>query len=507
MGWYSMQGTNVNPDDSDLFRWIPSEANSKEELVNRLIRAYNKTREEGDPVDDVEWIRYFTGWKANCGEIYLLSRSYANSIGYNGAVTFKNSDFMIVHGRNLDTSGFAPISKSKMLSKSGRFKNIASFKIDRIKKERRQSESERTEGLFQSIDWIIDKYPTIPIQPKTRVDDYSMIMQFPSKSLVTEEMYSYIQSALMINGWNISNWNENEVIVHDFFTMIDDGVPLPNNGSTPRYDEIGKSATKDERYIKGGRVVDWVVGDNGTLTEFKVLDGESYSVTWYFDEQLLNDVENLDELPYDSAEYEIDFGITKSVMKSARLPKRSFNDMVKSIRKSSFKKMCKSMGKREDLLRETIHRGLSMFPSSYAELWWDIDAIEENKYEFYFRGTPHGVWIVTEFLEHKLKDRDFKVISKDESQWVIEDTYVENSGYESLLDEMVSIGHGVRTRMEYLTLREAIDKYGIHSLGNPNDYRKFARCPSLNNLVGPMFPNEGFIARYDDWESHDALSR
>ena len=72
-----------------------------------------------------------------------------------------------------------------------------------------------------------------------------------------------------------------------------------------------------------------------------------------------------------------------SMGKSIDVKQKSFNDMVKSIRKSSFKKMCKSMGKREDLLRETIHRGLSMFPSSYAELWWDIDAIEENKYEFY----------------------------------------------------------------------------------------------------------------------------
>ena len=112
MGWYSMQGSNVNPNDSDLFRWIPSEANSKEELVNDLIRAYDKTREEGDPVDDVEWIRYFTGWEAGCGVIYLLSRSYADKIGYNGPVTFKNSDFIIVHGRNLDTTTIVPLSKN-----------------------------------------------------------------------------------------------------------------------------------------------------------------------------------------------------------------------------------------------------------------------------------------------------------------------------------------------------------------------------------------------------------
>lgn len=160
---------------------------------------------------------------------------------------------------------------------------MASFKIDRVKKERRQSESERTEGLFQSIDWIVDKYPTIPIQPKTRVDDYSMIMQFPSKSLVTEEMYSYIQSALMINGWNISDWNENEVIVHDFFTMIDDGVPLPTNGRTPRYDEIGKSARLSERsfndMVKSIRKGEHLEKD---AHDFKV--GDILISTWGYDQ-------------------------------------------------------------------------------------------------------------------------------------------------------------------------------------------------------------------------------
>lgn len=250
---------------------------------------------------------------------------------------------------------------------------MTSFKIDRIKKERRQSESERTEGLFQSIDWIIDKYPTIPIQPKTRVDDYSMIMQFPSKSLVTEEMYSYIQSALMINGWNISDWNENEVIVHDFFTMIDDGVPLPTNGRTPRYDEIGKSAknrtdgliSKSKMLSKSHRfnVVNYqrkmpidldeseynrVIGGEDSGEWFSNnINGKDFLGSAYYlpDENRLyhvyydgkydeEDVEQFGRLRHAFVYYDDDEDddYSASTKKSGMLSK-SFNDMVKSVRK------------------------------------------------------------------------------------------------------------------------------------------------------------------------------
>ena len=59
---------------------------------------------------------------------------------------------------------------------------------------------------------------------------------------------------------------------------------------------------------------------------------------------------------------------------------------------------------------------------------------------------------------------------------------------------------------EYLTLAQAIEKYGISRENDANDCRRFARCPSLNGLIGPMYPNHGFIARYEDQAVYDALS-
>lgn len=317
-----MQGTNVNPDNSDLFRWIPSEANSKSELVNLLIRAYDKTREEGDPVDDVEWICYFTGWEANCGEIYLLSRSYANKIGYNGSFTFKNSDFMIVHGRNLDTTGFAPISKSKKLSKSHRFNVVNYQRMMPIDLD--ESEYNKVIGGEDSGVWFTDS--------------------INGKDFVGSAYY---------------HPNENK-LYHVYY----DG----------NYDE--------DDVEQFGRL--------------------RHAFVYYDDE---------------------DDDYSASTKKSGMLSK-SFNDMVKSIRRSASGQIVKSEG-----------------------------------------------------------------------------------NLEQYLNEKVEIAHGSgRIRMEYITLKEAIDKYGIESLGNPDDPRVFARCPKLNGFLKPMRPNDGFIARYESQSAYDSLS-
>lgn len=55
-------------------------------------------------------------------------------------------------------------------------------------------------------------------------------------------------------------------------------------------------------------------------------------------------------------------------------------------------------------------------------------------------------------------------------------------------------------------LSEAISTFGIKQMGTPDDSRRFARCPRLNGLIGPMFPNDGFVARYETQSVYNAMS-
>lgn len=108
-------------------------------------------------------------------------------------------------------------------------------------------------------------------------------------------------------------------------------------------------------------------------------------------------------------------------------------------------------------------------------------------------------------IECALKDienYDFRVVFQEDGRAVIVDDSKSNV---SLDDQpvLVCLNDGPWQG----SLREAKEKFGVKEEGNPDDVRRFARCPRLVGLCGPMSPNEGFIARYESWEVYDMLSR
>lgn len=105
-----------------------------------------------------------------------------------------------------------------------------------------------------------------------------------------------------------------------------------------------------------------------------------------------------------------------------------------------------------------------------------------------------------EDIVDRLIDADFQPRVIDSMHIVATDIL----GKQDDSDKMVIICANRGT--DYLTLAQAIEKYGISRENDANDCRRFARCPSLNGLIGPMYPNHGFIARYEDQAVYDALS-
>ena len=184
---------------------------------------------------------------------------------------------------------------------------------------------------------------------------------------------------------------------------------------------------------------------------------------------------------------------------------KSFGDLVTEHRNKN--KGIKKSSDREDLLREQIDRYLRCAPAEYKEFWWGVSPISDKTYRLSYEGTDYGLNLVDDIIR-VLPNYDFKLVEHDpENRLMTIEDALDNS--RNLRNEMVLIvvtGGGGLTPLE-MTLGEAIERYGIQSEGDPNDYRLFARCPRLNNLCGPMYPNDGFIARYESWSAYDILSR
>ena len=126
---------------------------------------------------------------------------------------------------------------------------------------------------------------------------------------------------------------------------------------------------------------------------------------------------------------------------------------------------------------------------------------EDRIYKIEFALKENNHWTpFNEFMSGDLDNSDFRVVLDTNGLWMVVDTL----GLEEIESGMVLICTNRETLQ--ITLAEAIERFGIRSEGNPNDARKFARCPALNGLCGPMFPNNGFIARYETQEIYDALS-
>lgn len=181
--------------------------------------------------------------------------------------------------------------------------------------------------------------------------------------------------------------------------------------------------------------------------------------------------------------------------------KMRFSEMVNKRRMGN-KGIVKS-NERLQLLRDEIHSHLKCSCAMYQEFWWDVEPISDKLYRFSYEGTDYGLNLADDVPSHIL-NYDFKVTSWDKQDriMIIEDTKDDSR---DLRNEPVLI---VTLQGSYeMTLGQAIERYGIQSEGDPNDYRLFARCPNLNNLCGPMYPNDGFIARYESWEAYDLLSR
>lgn len=154
-------------------------------------------------------------------------------------------------------------------------------------------------------------------------------------------------------------------------------------------------------------------------------------------------------------------------------------------------------------LANTIVGTLSCFPCDWKEITaCTVKKYEENVYGVKMEfedGFSLAGFQIESMIDH-LKNADFKTAQISEKMWVVTDISKET---DDLLNEKVLICNG---DILEITLAEAIQRFGIQSEGNPADVRRFARCPRLNGLLGPMYPNHGFVARYESQEVYNMLS-
>lgn len=156
----------------------------------------------------------------------------------------------------------------------------------------------------------------------------------------------------------------------------------------------------------------------------------------------------------------------------------------------------------EDLANTIVCEGQCCPPAWNNLSKCEVSTDEDRIYKIRFAQKENNNWTpFDEFMAGHLDNCDFKVIlDSSNGFWMVVDTL----GLEEIETGMVLICTNRETIQ--ITLAEAIERFGVRCEGNPNDARKFARCPALNGLCGPMHPNTGFIARYETQEVYDALS-
>lgn len=119
MGYYQFNGSDGMRTSVALTE-MPDCANSKQELIEYLEYGFSKCAKKGIPID-FNWMRFFSGWSANCGEIYVLTRPYAIKIGYKGPVATRTPMYIIVTDKHIVCNGNelepknVPIAKRKLV--------------------------------------------------------------------------------------------------------------------------------------------------------------------------------------------------------------------------------------------------------------------------------------------------------------------------------------------------------------------------------------------------------
>ncbi len=156
----------------------------------------------------------------------------------------------------------------------------------------------------------------------------------------------------------------------------------------------------------------------------------------------------------------------------------------------------------EDLANTIVCEGQCCPPAWNNLSMCEVSTSEDRIYKIRFAQKENNNWTpFDEFMTGHLDNCDFKVIlDSSDGFWMVVDTL----GLEDVMDGLVMICD--MNGVQEMRLSEAIERFGVRCEGNPNDARKFARCPALNGLCGPMFPNHGYIARYETQEVCDALS-
>lgn len=154
----------------------------------------------------------------------------------------------------------------------------------------------------------------------------------------------------------------------------------------------------------------------------------------------------------------------------------------------------------QDLANAIVCQGQCCPPAWNNLAKCEVIESEERIYHIEFEYKEDGWEVFDEFMPGRLNNNDFEVVLKKDGFWLVVDTL----GLDDMMTGKVIICD-MRGHLE-MTLAEAIERFGIKKEGNPEDARRFARCPSLNGFLGPMYPNAGFIARYETQEVYNTLS-
>ena len=91
-------------DKSEALAEMPSTSSGKSNFVDALERGCIRCMNARIPLD-FKWICYFSGWYANCKEVYVLTKPYALKIGYRGPVATNTPLFIIVTSKHLKQVG------------------------------------------------------------------------------------------------------------------------------------------------------------------------------------------------------------------------------------------------------------------------------------------------------------------------------------------------------------------------------------------------------------------
>ena len=103
MGYYQLSGSDGIRSSYALTN-MPNSASNKQSLIDQLERGFAKCVKDHMPID-FKWMSYFSGWSANCGEVYVLTKPYALEIGYTGPVTVRTPMYIIVTDKHIRNVG------------------------------------------------------------------------------------------------------------------------------------------------------------------------------------------------------------------------------------------------------------------------------------------------------------------------------------------------------------------------------------------------------------------